>query len=141
MKLVTFLPYMATIYLPATTTVIAIGSQNSLYSYEHEFTHKLDLEFNDGYFIKGVSFNEEMANQLLDFLDDAPDDQLVVVHCGQGVIRSPAVAVFMADFLDYKLELDFEGCLQHTHFMNDKIYQVLSKAYYNRLERKEAVNG
>lgn len=71
-------------------------------------------------------FSDEQADTILDWLENIKDDELVIVHCAGGVSRSPAIVLFMTDYLGYELSLDM-FCNGDFSLMNTYVYDTLVK--------------
>ena len=129
MKKVTFLPYPAAINLPPQTPIIAIGNPGQVYKYQQEYVHKLDVRFSDEVLKEGdATFTIEQAEQILAFVNALPEHSMLVVHCGQGIIRSPAIAKALSDHGDYTLEICYPGCLKSDIIMDRRAYYLMSEA-------------
>lgn len=90
----------------------------------------LTLEFDDVYKkVRGtVSFNKDMANQIIDFLEeyDGKVDTLII-HCYAGQSRSRAVGAFAKYFIG-----DDNTKLIENGSINMFVYDMLMKEYNKR---------
>ena len=90
----------------------------------------LTLEFDDVYKkVRGtVPFNKDMANQIIDFLDeyDGKVDTLII-HCYAGQSRSRAVGAFAKHFIG-----DDNTKLIENGSINMFVYDMLMKEYNKR---------
>lgn len=79
--------------------IISINSDKDLANLHENWEYKLYLVFHDlDKAYEGlIIFNDEHARQILDFLEEVKDCNIVVVHCDAGVSRSAAVAKFIAE--------------------------------------------
>lgn len=97
---------------------------NVLRLYFHDITEPItDDPFHDY-----VIFSDEQADSILDWLANLENPELVIVHCSAGVSRSPAVVLFMMDYLDYELDIDI-FCKDNFSLMNPHVYDTLVKRY------------
>ena len=97
---------------------------NVLRLYFHDITEPItDDPFHDY-----VIFSDDQADSILNWLENLSDPSLVIVHCSAGVSRSPAVVLFMIDYLGYELELD-TFCKGNFSLMNTHVYDTLVKRY------------
>jgi len=75
---------------------------------------------------KHVLFNEDMAHQIISFLDVLRDKEITTlfIHCDAGVSRSGAVGIFAVRYLDMD-EKEFLG--SNIIHPNSTIYDILMK--------------
>lgn len=77
---------------------------------EQDCSHLLILNFHDMVSDRGawkmgiekaILFNEEMADQVLDFIDEIKDSDIekLYIHCYQGISRSTAIGTFINNYL------------------------------------------
>ena len=79
-------------------------------------------------------FDEEMAENLYQFIKRNKDKETCVVHCEAGLSRSPGCAQFIIDYTqsDYeKFKIDNPYILP-----NQRVFRMLKYQWYNDLDKK-----
>lgn len=127
MKTVTFVPYAAMSQIDSTTPVIAIANPRSGYAYSKPFDTILTLEFvDDDWRSNQPLFTVAHAKQVMEFVTSLPDSHNLVVHCGEGMCRSPAIAQALADFAGYTFNLDHPQCPKNTIHKTIRAYDLMA---------------
>ena len=81
-----------------------------------------DEEDFEKWYSRQVFFSEEMADQIIDFLQNMPENiRLIFVNCEAGVSRSAAVAKWIGE----KFDIPVNTC----NYYNKHVYRVLSERY------------
>jgi len=136
MQQVTFLPVLVAKKLRKPTNVISIISPyDPQPQFEVEHKRLLRLSF----FPFGVKLSEQMKDcrltpeitqQIVDFAEKCKGEE-IIVHCGEGRVRSPAVAMFIESLYEgqedgWYLALKYPGCLGHTAGMDRELRRALN---------------
>ncbi len=83
--------------------------------------------------VKGaVLFNEEMADQIIDFVNSHRKAETLLIHCYAGQSRSRAVGAFVVKMLGKDNSRYFENSLPNQH-----VYDTLVKAWERRVISSE----
>jgi hypothetical protein len=53
----------------------------------------------------------------------------IVVHCGEGIMRSPAIAEFITDYYPYKPYYDYQLCPKHIGNLDTGVYRTLTSLF------------
>lgn len=130
MRQVTFLPKQAAGALTQPANVISICSPNEYQKFACEHKRLLRLSFypNDFGDLKHNIPTEETARQIIDFVNSCEGED-IIVHCGEGRIRSTAVACFMNRDMDYELDVAFPGCNGSVSSRSRNLYMLLRREY------------
>lgn len=121
----------------STDALISITEPNKSANVEAE--HLLRLEFDDHdpkndnnvllheyTYDEQQLFTEEQAQQILEFIDDLPDEvDTIYVHCFMGISRSRAVACAIREFEQISLEP-----MSQWQMMNKHVYRVLTDTWF-----------
>jgi predicted protein tyrosine phosphatase len=136
MNQVTFLPKDVASALTVPTNMISINSPNSYTQFACEHKRLLVLSFypNDFGDLTHNIPTEETAKEIIDFIESCNGED-VVVHCGEGSIRSSAVALFMERDMDYELDTEFKGCKGSTANRSRNLYMLLRREHAARHPR------
>lgn len=69
-------------------------------------------------------FSDKIADEILAFVQSVPGED-IYVHCGEGRMRSPAIAVALTRIFGFDLNESVPGCIRHTASMEDRTYRML----------------
>lgn len=87
----------------------------------------LQLEFNDEYEISNSSFNQDLARQIIDFVNsNCFTVDLIIVHCYAGLSRSVAVASALSKILNNK-----DDDIYAIGMPNMLVYTTILDSYYS----------
>lgn len=140
MSKVSFLPQKVASEMAVPVNMISLNSPNDFTRFAVEHKRLLTLSFypNDYQDMGDKGPTEETAKAIVDFIDSCNGED-IVVHCGEGRIRSAAVAEFIQRDFDYRLDYDAPGSLGSTGGMSKHLYRLLRR-YYDPIkkERKAA---
>jgi predicted protein tyrosine phosphatase len=137
---VTFLPKQAAGALTQPANVISICSPGEFQKFACEHKRLLRLSFypNDFGDLKYNIPTEETAKQIIDFVESCQGEN-IIVHCGEGSVRSTAVACFMDCDMDYKLDYKFPGCKRSISNRSRNLFTLLRHEYAKRYPRTHSV--
>lgn len=90
----------------------------------YRYTNVLRLQFHDFNQIwpqltKRTYFNESMAEQIVDFVENNKTVDDLIVHCEAGISRSPAVAAAICEYLN------IYHSFFKTHIPNTMVFAIL----------------
>lgn len=106
-----------------TISVIFITTRNYNYDWENIAVLHLDFLDVDAEIQRPGSINTNHLNQLKEFLPTIQKSDHIYVGCDRGIGRSPAVALFIAEYIDSTK--DIQSIQDTYHFMNYTVYQYL----------------
>ncbi|MDU8351109.1 hypothetical protein RYA05_04265 [Pseudomonas syringae pv. actinidiae] len=140
MREVTFLPKQVAGALTEPANVISICSPNEFQKFACEHKRLLRLSFypNDFGDLKHNIPTEETAKQIIDFVESCEGED-IIVHCGEGRIRSSAVACFIDRDMGYDLDICFPGCNGSVSSRSRNLYMLLRREYASRYPRTPAL--
>lgn len=72
------------------------------------------------------AFSDKIADEILAFVQSVPG-QDIYVHCGEGRMRSPAIAVALQRVFGFDLNESVPGCIGHTGLMESYTYNMLRR--------------
>lgn len=139
MPKVTFLPGEVAGAIVEPSNVISINSPGHSQSFSCNHKRLLSLSFypNDRGNLTHNIPTVETARKIIDFVESC-DGEDVIVHCGEGRVRSAAVAMFIARDMKYKLDMEFPGCLGHTASRSRDLFMLLRREHAERYPRVPA---
>lgn len=140
MNKVTFLPKDAVTKIKVPSNIISINSPNEFTSFPFKHKRLLSLSFYPNDF-GDLTYNiptEETAKQIIDFIESC-DGEDIVVHCGEGSVRSAAVACFMERDMDYEIDFEFPGCKGSTANRSRNLFMLLRREHAERHPRTPKV--
>lgn len=142
MREVTFLPKQAAGALTKPANVISICSPNEYQEFACEHKRLLRLSFypNDYGDLKHNIPTEETAKKIIDFVESCEGED-IIVHCGEGRIRSAAVACFLERDMEYDIDFEFPGCNGSVTQRSRNLYMLLRREYKARYPRVPADQG
>ena len=117
---VTFVPRDVAIGLKTQANVISVISKADVvpvFKVKPKRIHVVRLDA-----FGGGKLSAYDVKQLVKFLTTCGDED-IVVHCGEGKIRSPAIAMAVTRLTDKTLNLDFPGCVGDTSKLDDSTYK------------------
>ena len=129
MPSVVFFPAEVAGAIKIPTNMISLNSPNDWQKFEVQHKRLLVLNFypNDYLYMSKDGPTEETAQKIIDFVISC-NGEPIVVHCGEGRIRSAAVAAFMERDMGYTIE-DARGSLNSTAGMSKHLYRLLRRQY------------
>lgn len=124
-RFVTFVPRTVAegIANPA-LAIISIRGRHDSHAQLHNDVAKLYLSFGTTGDEFNKTFDREDYNAIVEFILAHPDKHFVV-HCGEGRMRSSAIAMGIENMqeVDLKLRKDFPGCIGSTASMDRGLYR------------------
>lgn len=117
---VTFVPRDVAISLKTQTNVISVISKADVVPVFKVKPKRLHVMRVDAF--GGARLSAYDVRQLVKFLNSCEEED-VVVHCGEGKIRSPAVAMAVTRLSDRALNLDYPGCVGTTNTADDSTFK------------------
>jgi len=139
MSKVSFLPQQVASGMSVPVNMISLNSPNDFTRFAVEHKRLLTLSFypNDYQDMGDKGPTEETAKAIVDFIDSCNGED-IVVHCGEGRIRSAAVAKFIYRDFDYDLDWDAPGSIGTTVNMSKHLYRLLRRYYEPIKKEREA---
>lgn len=127
---VTFISAEAAQRLETPSNVISINSPHEHTHLPTKHTRLLILSFypNDYHDFGEQGPTEKTARKIIDFAISCNNED-IVVHCGEGRMRSAAVAVFLEMDLDYEIDFRAPGCLGTVAHASDKLTKLLRRTF------------
>ena len=143
MRNVHFIPKQAAVALKKPSRVIAISSRyDSFLTYGADHKQLLRLSFDPSNIrpqpgMQDYRITEDQCHQIIDFLIVAMQhDEDIIVHCGEGRIRSPAVAQaleYIANSINdnclYSMSLEHPDCIGSDAMMDRDLYFKIRSVY------------
>lgn len=136
MRSVTFLPKDKASELKAPSNIISISDPGRFVDFACEHKRLLRLNFypNDFGDIKTNIPTEQTAQQIIEFVESCEGED-IIVHCGEGRVRSAAIALFIERDMDYELDLEFPGCTGSVAGRSGNLFRLLRREYAARYPR------
>lgn len=146
----TFLSQIAAEQLREPSNIISItdDADRAEFSVEHKRILRLQFDDVDGYVgSDGLTvFSLDQARRIHEFVNECYGED-IVVHCHAGMSRSAAVAKFIADKREYRLDMR-APCIGTSAYYNRHVYKTLNAlygdslaAYYADVEQQQRMNG
>lgn len=136
MNKVTFLPGDIAGAIVEPSNIISINNPGREQAFACKHKRLLSLSFypNDRGNLTHNIPTAETAQKIIDFVESCEGED-VIVHCGEGRVRSAAVAMFMARDMKYKLDLEYPGCLGQTANRSRDLFILLRREHAERYPR------
>jgi hypothetical protein len=144
MRTVSFIPKQSAERLETPVNLISINSPNEYTRLVIGHTRLLSLSFypNDYQDMGEQGPTEKTARKIIDFMISCNEED-IVVHCGEGRIRSAAVAEFIERNYDYDVDYQAPGCIGSIGGASKNLYRLLAYTFnpYKRTIRRLKSTG